>query len=271
MSSYHLAPDLMSYYLDAISRYHVTYLWGYTSSLYLLAEHVLRLKWCNANLRVVVLNAEPVYPYQRRLMSEAFRCPIRETYGMTEKVAAASECEHGQLHLWPDVGVVEVLEDGQAVGHNVTGDMVCTGLLDDDMPLIRYRVGDRASLGASDEKCECKRTLPIIGAIEGRADDLLYTRDGRRVGRLDPVFKANLPVKEVQIIQESIDRVRIRFVPAEGFNEGVADVIRERLQQRMGELNVEMEPVDHIPRGPNGKFRAVICNIVKAEHSAIDV
>jgi phenylacetate-CoA ligase len=38
MSSYHLAPDLMNSYLDALIRYRVTYLHGYTSSLYALAQ-----------------------------------------------------------------------------------------------------------------------------------------------------------------------------------------------------------------------------------------
>ena len=33
MSSYHLAPDLIPYYLDAMVRYRVKYLWGYTSVL----------------------------------------------------------------------------------------------------------------------------------------------------------------------------------------------------------------------------------------------
>ncbi|NOU11846.1 MAG: hypothetical protein HOO98_17775 [Nitrospira sp.] len=41
MSSYHLAPDLIGSYLDALSRYRVTYLYGYSSSLYALAQTAL--------------------------------------------------------------------------------------------------------------------------------------------------------------------------------------------------------------------------------------
>jgi hypothetical protein len=33
----------------------------------------------------------------------------------------------------------------------------------------------------------------------------------------------------------------------------------------MGDVAVALEPVDRIPRGPNGKFRAVICEIPQAE------
>ena len=41
MSSYHIAPDLVGFYLNAMSRHRVTYLYGYTSSLYALAQAVI--------------------------------------------------------------------------------------------------------------------------------------------------------------------------------------------------------------------------------------
>ena len=122
---------------------------------------------------------------------------------MAEIVTAASECNHGRLHLWPEVGVVEVFENNEPVISGCPGDLVCTGLLNEDMPLIRYRVGDRGVLQAKPESCSCGRALPILASVEGRIDDVLYTIDGKQVGRLDPVFKDNLPVREAQIIQET--------------------------------------------------------------------
>jgi phenylacetate-CoA ligase len=89
----------------------------------------------------------------------------------------------------------------------------------------------------------------------------LYTRDGRQVGRLDPVFKANLGVREVQIIQERLDEIRVRYVPTEQFNDEHARTIVRRLQDRLGPLQVIMEPMDKIPRTANGKFRAVLCRL----------
>ena len=55
-------------------------------------------------MTVAITNAEPVFDYQRWAIAEAFQCPVRETYGMAEIVAAASECTAGKLHLWPEVG-----------------------------------------------------------------------------------------------------------------------------------------------------------------------
>ena len=111
MSSYHLAPDLMASYLDAMFRYRVTYLYGYTSSLYALAHAVLESGRQDIGMAVAIANAEPVYDYQRATITEAFNCPVRETYGMAEIAAMASECSAGRLHIWPEVGWVEVTQD----------------------------------------------------------------------------------------------------------------------------------------------------------------
>ena len=263
MSSYHLAPDLIQFYLDAMSRYRVTYLAGYSSSLYALALGFLELGRQDLNLAVAFTSAEPVHQYQRDAIAQAFHCPVRETYGMTEIVAAASECASGRKHLWPEVGWVEVVENEKTLPASAAGELVCTGLLNADMPLIRYRNGDRGQLSGEQSTCQCGRTLPVIESIDGRTDDLLYTMDGRQIGRLDPIFKADLPIREAQIVQEALDCVRVRYVPTSGFDAAHEGMIVQRLQARMGDIKVVMEPLAHVPRDANGKFRAVISKLPK--------
>jgi phenylacetate-CoA ligase len=265
MSSYHLAPDLLASYMDAISRYRVKYIYGYTSSLYALAQAVLESGRQLRSMAVAITSAEPVYDYQRMTIAKAFHCPLRETYGMSEIVCAASECSAERLHLWPEVGWVEVIENNQCLPDGFSGELVCTGLLNADMPLIRYRTGDRGALAGNVESCQCGRNLPIIQSVDGRLDDVLYTIDGRRIGRLDPLFKGDLPVQEAQIVQESLDQVRIRYVPTSDFRPDHERLIAQRLQARMGKVKVVMEPMSEVPRGPNGKFRAVISKLSEKE------
>jgi len=261
MSSYHLSPALIPHYLDALERYQISYMEGYTSSLYALAAEALRLGRDHITLSVAITNAEPLFAYQREVIAKAFHCAVRETYGMAEAVAAASECEAGCLHVWPEAGCIEVMEGDRPLTPGAVGDLVCTGLVNVAMPLVRYRVGDRGALAADDISCRCGRILPILASVEGRVDDVLYTRDGRRIGRLDPVFKTDLPVSEAQIVQETLDRVRVRYVPAPEFTPDAGHSIVERLQARMGPVHVILEEVSEIPRTANGKFRAVISHI----------
>jgi len=263
LSSFHLAPDLIPYYLDAIKRYDVKYLLGYSSALYFVAQHLLHLGRRDLKMAVVLTNAEPLSNGQRRVISEAFQCPVRETYGSAEIVGAAGECEHGKMHSWPEVGFWEVLDGKHGVANEIPGELLCTGLLNADMPLIRYRIGDCAVLetGPRATQCNCRRLLPKIAKLEGRVDDVLQTRDGRRVGRLDPAFKGNMPIFEAQVIQETVERIRVRYVPAEGFTSRSGNEIVRTMREYLGPVEVVLEELDQIPREPNGKFRAVISKL----------
>lgn len=265
MSSYHLSDENISFYLDALVIHRIKYLWGYSSSLVALAEGALRRNREEIRPVVVLTNAEPLYEHQRELIAAAFQCPVRETYGMTEIVAAASECQNGRMHLWPEVGFTEILDREALAQDGISGDLVCTGLMNMDMPLIRYSVGDSASFPTSSGVCECGRSLPVLASLEGRTDDILWTADGRPVGRLDTVFKDRLPIREAQIIQEELDRVKVLFVPAEDYTEKVDESIVQRLQARMGPLRIVLVPVENIPRSANGKFRAVISHLTEED------
>jgi phenylacetate-CoA ligase len=263
LSSYHLSPGTCSDYLSALQEYAVEYLWGYASSLHSLALFAAEQHLTPAPLKVVISNAEPLLDHQRKVIGQVFGCPVRDTYGMCEMVGAASECEAGRLHLWPEAGIYEVLQDDrdQAVKPGEVGRLVCTGLLNTDMPLIRYEVGDRVAVGPPGEKCSCGRSLPVLLSVEGRCDDVILAPDGRRVGRLDPVFKGELPIREAQIIQESVDLIRVLVVAARGFNESHRTALVAALRERIGRVTVEINEVDTIPRGAGGKFRAVISRL----------
>lgn len=260
MSSYHLSPAFVDTYVEALRRYAIDYVLGYSSSLYSLARLGLERGLEFPHLRVAITNAEPLYAHQREAMTAAFGGVVRETYGMSEIACAASECDRGTRHIWPDVGMIEILSDTNDTGETpgMVGRIVCTGFLNEDMPLIRYEVGDRGVLEAEQSTCACGRPLPVLSSVEGRLDDVLVTRDGRRIGRLDPIFKSDLPIREAQIIQDTVDVVRIRIVPADGFTPPDGATLADRLRERMGDIEVVIERVDHIERTSNGKFRAVI-------------
>ncbi|MDF1523564.1 MAG: hypothetical protein P1P87_12225, partial [Trueperaceae bacterium] len=266
LSTLHLAPEHVPAYLTALRDHRVRHLYGYASSMYRLAQMVRESGLDAPELVVAVSNAEPLLPHQRAMIGDVFRCPVRDSYGMSEIVAAASECEHGSMHVWPDAGVIEVLEDRADVpaAAGSTGRLVCTGLLNADMPLVRYDVGDRGALSPVDApQCTCGRTLPLVERLEGRDADNLITRDGRRVFWLNPVFYG-LPVREAQIVQVSRELVRVHLVLDPGQDAPQVDAtIVSRLRQRVGDLDVQIERVTEIPRGANGKFRAVV-NLVDA-------
>lgn len=255
MSTYHTSPQQIKYYPEALVKYKIEYILGYPSAIYFLALEVLNSNYKNLKMKVVITNAEPLFDYQRKIIGKAFNCPVRETYGMGEAVAGASECEKNCLHLWQDAGKVEVIGED----NNIPGDLICTGLVNMDMPLIRYRVGDYGQL--SREKCACGKTLPLVNSLDGRSDDLFYTFDGRRVSNLFLAQKGDLNIIESQFIQESLNKIKVKYVPAENFSQDSIKKLTQNICNRMGEVEIIFEQVKQIPRTNRGKFRAVICNL----------
>jgi len=266
LSANHISPNTVPAYIDALHRYHVTHMIVYPSSASVLAREAYEKKIIVKGIKVVITNAESLLPWQRNCISQGLGSVVRETYGMAEVVASASECQAGTLHCWPEVGWLECLSDetNDPMPPSSSGRLICTGLLNTDMPLIRYEVGDRISLVTEHAPCKCGRMLPVLSGIEGRTNDMLIAPDGRRVFWVNPVFYG-LPVQEAQIIQESLACVRVRYVPASNFTFDVEGLIIERLQKRMGQVKIIMEQLSYIPRGANGKFQAVICNISPKE------
>jgi phenylacetate-CoA ligase len=260
LSSYHLAPDNAEAYVKALRDHKVGYLWGYASAISTLARDTLERGLNPPSLRAVISNAEPLYAHQRDLIARAFNCKVYDTYGMTEMVCGASECEFGSMHLWPEAGIWEVLADDSdtPVSPGQSGRLVCTGLLNSDMPLIRYEVGDRVTLVDPDASCSCGRRLPMLKTVEGRNDDTIITPNGRHVGRLDPVFKSDFPIVEAQIIQDASDHLLIQIVPASNCNESTEAALVEALSERVDDMRIDVRKVSVIPRGPNGKFKAVV-------------
>jgi phenylacetate-CoA ligase len=261
MSSYHLSPNNSVSYIKALKQYRVEYLFGYASSIYAVANDILEQGLVPPAVKAAVTCAEPLYDYQRETISKAFSCPVFETYGMAEIVAAAGECKHESLHWWPEVGVLEVIENDAFVGKGVEGDLITTGLFNPDMPLIRLKLGDRGRLPEYGD-CACGRKLPILPKLEGRCDDVVVLPDGKRIGRFSTIFKGDIPFREFQVVQEELNSIRVLAVPTEDYVAGAEKDIEQKLRDKIGyQIQINFEFVDSIPRTKNGKFRGVISKL----------
>ena len=265
LSAYHLWPEALPGYLDAIDKYEVSYIWGHSSGLHALAREALRIGR-RLPMRLVLTTSEPIFDAQKKAIEDAFECPVKETYGMAEMAAAASECEAGGLHYWPELGWLELIPVAPS---GTTAEIVVTTFLNPDMPLIRYRTGDLTNLEACRETCPCGRTLPLLGKIEGRTSDILFTFDGRQISpsAAEIVFDTDLGLQEAQLIQEDFDHVVVRFVAPPASVPQINKVLRERIVARFGPVRVDFEQVAHVARGPNGKFRAAVCRIPPSSRS----
>jgi phenylacetate-CoA ligase len=263
MSSYHLSPKYLGYYVDELRKFRTDYIEGYPSSIYSIARYILDKKLAPVPFKACFTTAETLFDYHREAIKEACGCRTYDQYGCGEMVVFAAECEGGSMHLSPEYGVVEVVdENDKPVAVGQTGQLICTSLVNWVQPFIRYRLGDIGVLRSG--QCSCGSSLPMLDSIGGRVDEVLITRDGRRIGRLDPVFKGLRGFYETQVVQDDYDRFRIRIVPSSDYTEEDGQIAISNFAQRVGKADIRIELVKAIERTSAGKFRAVVCNLAEA-------
>lgn len=263
-SAFHLSAEHASQYVDALWRHGTKWLTGYAVSYYLLARHILDRDLQVPPLKALVTTSEKLTPQMRAVMENAYKCPVFEEYGTVESALFASECAHRRLHVSPDAGVVEILRpDGSYCEPGEAGEVVATGLLRQYQPFIRYRLGDVAAWDSG--ACPCGRQMPVLKEVVGRIEDVVVGPDGRQMVRFHGIFVGQAHVAEGQIIQEALDRIRVKVVPTTGFDRDDAQDIQRRIRQRLGDVEVIVEAVEQIPRSAAGKFQAVISRMRAAD------
>ncbi len=260
-STFHLRAENAEAYAAAFERHGLVWGTGYAQSFSRLGRHLLDQGARRPRLRSVVATSEKLSDSDRHTIEDAFSCVVREEYSSIENVVMATECEHGSLHVSPDVGALEIVRpDGTPTGPGEVGEIVATGFLRRLQPLIRYRIGDLAAW--SDEPCRCRRALPVLAEVVGRVEDVLIGPDGRRVTRFHGVFYEIPGLVEAQVVQRTTRRFTVRVVVTDRFDDAGAAVIVSRMIDRLGSASeVDVTPVESIERTSAGKFRAVVSEL----------
>lgn len=256
-SAYHINKKNAENYLHGIRKYDLQYMTGYAMSNFFLARFFKELNLEAPKLKAVITSSEKLTDEMRDLFKEVYHCKTFDGWSGVEACGLISECEHGSLHISPDAGFVEILDDNlQPVLAGVAATVYCTGFLNYDQPLIRYNIGDQIIL--SKKKCLCKREMPVVQEILGRVEDVIFGKDGREMVRFHSVFNGLKSVKTAQVIQENIETMIIKILPDKKLDLNEERLIRERIFSQLGNINIIIEQVEQIPLNNNGKFQAVI-------------
>jgi phenylacetate-CoA ligase len=261
-SAYHISPANAPGYVEGIRRYRPPLFTGYAHSYYFLARLMLAQGLeIGYQPRCLVLSSEKTTLEMKDAIARAFGARAWEEYGSVENCALATECEHGRLHVSPDFGIVEIVDErGFPAPFGTHGRVLATGLLNEAQPLIRYDIGDIAAW--SGERCPCGRDqLPVLSGIDGRLEDTVVGPDGREMVRFHGLFISVPGVVEAQVIQEEIDLLRVRVVATPEFGEAQRKLIEARVHERLGAVRVIVETTGRIERTSRGKFRAVISRL----------
>lgn len=248
LSSYSINKKTIETYVRLISDFQPVAIEGYPSSLYALA---LNLKDADIRLHIptTFTSSETLLDYQRTLIEEYLRTEIFDLYGMTERTISLMEtANHNGYYELPGYSINEYLEDGE----------ICTSLVSDAFPMIRYRSNDIIELAEATEE----NPQIVVKRVEGRREDFLRCKDGSQIMRLGFLFKGVKHVRMSQLVQLSDGKLEVCIVPETDFTNTDKKQVERNLIDRIGESNIDfcikLITEDEIRYTKRGKFKYII-------------
>ncbi len=264
LNAFAMSPEQMRLYLQKIAQFKPACIYGYASSLALLAAFAQNnQKITLPTLKVICTTGEPLYPEQRHLIESTFGVPVANEYGSRDSGLTTHETPDKQLLLMSESMIVEVLDtQGNPVALGETGEAVITGLCSEAQPFIRYRTGDRLSLSTDVDKQG--RGLHVIDKIEGRTTDFLVHNNGAIMHGLSVIYilRETVGVDRFKIIQHHIDDFEIHIVPNSLWQPSATADIIAKFKARFGQAaDVMITMTDDILPEASGKMRQVVSHV----------
>lgn len=249
--------------LEQLNQFQPAVIRGYGSHLGALLRWIYEQDLPFHKPATVVYGADTMSPADRQLIEQEMGIPVLSTYQAGEALRIGFECEfRNGFHLCLDQVDVRVVDGhGRDVEPGQTGEIVISNLTNRATVILNYRLGDMGVL--AQQPCPCGRTLPLLQSLAGRAEDLILRPDGSVVHALSllSALQAVPGVQQVQIVQEELERFRLRIVKRHGM-----DLDELALRRCVWELagpaaEVVIECVAQLEPGPSGKVQAVISHL----------
>ena len=248
--------------LAMLLRVNPDYFLSYPTNLELLGRMLGDRREGLTRLKLVQTIGELLPLDTRDTIEEAFGAPVHDLYSCVEVGCIASQCPSGSgYHVHEENVLLEVIDEaGRPCPPGGMGRIVVTSLVNFAFPVIRYDVGDYATL--ADGPCPCGRNLLGLREIIGRKRGRILMPDGRTkypVG-VTRVMRLTEAVRQYMVIQHERTRFEVIIVPRQSFRAEHEEQVRERFRLLVGvPVEVSFTFVDHIERTPGGKYLDFVC------------
>ncbi len=214
------------------------------------------------SLRCIFTGGEVLEDSIRDRTRELLKVEIRDNYGSTEGFIAW-QCPEGSYHVNAEHVAVEIVDErGEAVAPAQMGKVLITTLQNRLMPLVRYEIGDYAI--ASNERCRCGRTLPVIGKVIGRGINLFRLPGDQLISPWPLVgpLKARPALRQFQIVQETHHHYGVRYVSDHELDRDAQRDIEADFSKILSlEVTISFERMDTIARTSGGKFMTALSRL----------
>jgi phenylacetate-CoA ligase len=218
------------------------------------------------NVPHVLTSSEVLKREAWSLARDTLGCELADYYGQAERVAFAYALAPREYRFLPVYGHVELVpyrSDGIAdAGLGGLYEIIGTSFWNDLMPLVRYRTGDLVRLPEAWGPREIEEVVygirPFSGVL-GREQEILICPMGVRLTGIDHIPRDVAHILRIQVIQETLNDVRILVLPAAGYTERDAAQLLQNARAKVpGTMRLRIETAQWLERTPRGKTPLVI-------------
>jgi phenylacetate-CoA ligase len=261
LNSYMMTERNLYDYVQRINKIKPRLILAYSNSIDELCCFIQEQHLSIYSPRAIMTSAGVLFPEIRTRIEKIFRVPIFDCYGSREMGDIACNCEKSyELHLIPNIHYLEIMsENGKEVNKGESGEIIITLLTNYTMPLIRYKIEDRAIL--SEAKCSCGRGFPLLKKVEGRIRSIFRNEQGDIIdgGFFIELFYFRDYVKQLQVIQKAYDYIIINLVlkDSQRIENAKKDFkeINKKIKLVMGnKTKIKYNIVNVIKPSPSGKY-----------------
>lgn len=245
---------------DSISSYKPETIRGYVSALYTIMTEMQRQGIEIDSLESVITSAEYLPDKIWCELEQYFNCKVFNLYGGTEAPAIALNFEHCRnLSIFEELYFVEVLDDeGNDCKPGEPGFITITDLYSKEVPLIRYQIGDIATVDSHFFEFNSKRRY--FKAVEGRTNDIFRLSDGSLI--FSHLWHIHLRDYEwltmFKVEQLELDEILISLACNENDFASNINKIKIDIESKYPSVNFTWKQVEHIPSGKGNKVRNIV-------------
>jgi len=263
LSAHHIMPSTIEDYHEVLARYSPQCLMAYPSAVEslsgLLMQHGKQL-----NIPLVMTSSEQLSPSAWDMVTDSLCCEVIDHYGQGERVSFAYALSSASYYFECSYGYTELIYSSTSDDLDFY-EIVGTSLWNTTMPLVRYGTGDLICVPQGttvDELVKIRYGLAPFTRIEGRSTDYLLSPDGARLIGMNHIPRDVRHIIQAQLIQESVDRVRILVVPTKEFSVNDKATILNNAHAKLPQsMRIDIELVDRLERTAQGKAPFILRRI----------
>lgn len=261
LNTFVMSDEIMDRYIKNINSKKPAFIKAYVHSIYDMAKYInennIKVK-CKP---VIHCTTGPLYPEMRDEISKAFNdAYVYNFYGSREVSAIASEVRGSEgLFVFYDNIFLEILdENNNPVKKGEEGEIVITTLNNFYMPLIRYKIGDRAIKGDDLEFGTLK-----LDKVTGRTLGVIHKADGTKVDGqfFTTLFFSKPSIKSFQLVQKDIISLELNIVKNDPFDSNELEEVINNIMTQLPDVNIKVNFCENINLTRTGKIMYVYSEI----------